>query len=36
MEAEHEVLFYYTEVRWLSKGQVMKRLYELQDEISNF
>jgi hypothetical protein len=36
MGAEHEVLLYYTEVRWLSRGQVMKRLYELREEISYF
>jgi len=36
MGSEHEVLLYYTEVRWLSRGQVMKRLYELREEISYF
>jgi len=36
MGAEHEVLLYYTEVRWLSRGQVLKRLFELRDEISYF
>lgn len=34
--AEHEVFLYCTEVRWLSRGQVMKRLYELKEEISYF
>jgi len=36
MGSEHEVLLYYTEVRWLSKGQVMKRLYVLRVKISYF
>ncbi|KAL4104806.1 hypothetical protein QTP88_020082 [Uroleucon formosanum] len=36
MGSEHEFLLYYTEVRWLSRGQVMKRLYELREEISYF
>lgn len=36
MGSEHEVILYYTEVRWLSRGQVMKRLYELREEISYF
>ncbi|KAL4084165.1 hypothetical protein QTP88_027998 [Uroleucon formosanum] len=36
MGTEHEVLLYYTEVRWLFRGQVMKRLYELREEISYF
>jgi len=31
MGSEHEVLLYYTEVLWLSRGQVMKHLYELRE-----
>lgn len=34
--SEHEVLLYYTEVRWLSRGQVLKRLFELRVEDSIF
>ena len=36
MGAQHEVLLYHTEVRSLSKGQVLKRLMELRKEVSLF
>ena len=36
MGPDHEVLLYYTEVRWLSRGQVLKRLFELRVEVSIF
>ena len=33
---QHEVLFYHTEVCWLLKDQVLKRLMELRKEVSFF
>ena len=36
MGAEHEVLLYHTDVCWLSRGQVLKRLFELRKEVSAF
>jgi hypothetical protein len=36
MGAEYEVLLYCTEVRCLSRGQVLKRLFELKAEVSFF
>ncbi|XP_042208670.1 protein ZBED8-like [Homarus americanus] len=34
MGAEYEVLLYHTEVRWLSRGQILKCLIELRAEVS--
>jgi hypothetical protein len=33
MGTEYEVLLYCTEVRWLSRGQVLKHLFELRAEV---
>ena len=33
MESEHKNLLYYTNVRWLSKGNVLSRVFELRDEL---
>ncbi len=34
--AKHEQLLFQTEVRWLSRGQVLHRIYELRSEVMTF
>ena len=34
--SEHLDLFYYTKVRWLSKGDVGTRVFELREELMEF
>jgi hypothetical protein len=36
VEAEHDDVFYYTEVPWLSRGKVLKTVFELKDQIGEF
>uniref|UniRef100_UPI00358F171D protein FAM200C-like n=1 Tax=Myxine glutinosa TaxID=7769 RepID=UPI00358F171D len=36
MNAEHETLLYYTAVCWLSKGNVLNRVFELHAEVKHF
>ncbi|GFQ75579.1 zinc finger BED domain-containing protein 5 [Trichonephila clavata] len=36
MGAEYESLLFYTEIRWLSQGKVLARLFELRHEVREF
>ena len=36
MEAEHSTLIQHTEIRWLSRGRVLSRFYELKEELLIF
>ena len=33
---DYKTLLFHTEVRWLSKGNMLSRLYELKDEVEIF
>lgn len=33
LKADHKTLLFHTEVRWLSKGNMLRRLYELKTEV---
>ena len=36
MDADHTALLYHTQVRWLSKGHMLSRIFELREEVKLF
>ena len=36
LNSEHKQLLYYTKVQWLSRGNLVARVFELRDEIKIF
>ena len=36
MDADHTAFLYYTQVRWLSKGNMLSRIFELREEVKLF
>ena len=36
MDADHTALLYHTQVRWLSKGNMLFRIFELREEVKLF
>jgi hypothetical protein len=36
VDSELEDIVYYTEIRWLSRGKMLKRVFDLKDEIQTF
>ncbi|CAH2015407.1 unnamed protein product [Acanthoscelides obtectus] len=36
LDSDHKVLVFHTEIRWLSKGNMLARLYELKEDVILF
>ena len=35
-DAEHDALLFHTDVRWLSRGKTLERVYSIYDQLSEF
>jgi len=36
MNSDHQNILFHSEIRWFSRGEVLKRLYEMRKEVELF